>query len=71
MYNLYRKVINPLSGKTYFDMMFDIVYPASSDEVYTSNTGYTEYEKELTELSQTTHKVTKYTTKIKATKTNI
>ena len=71
MYNLYRKVINPLSGKTYFDMMFDIVYPASSDEVYTSNTGYTDYEKELTELSQTTHKVTKYTTKIKATKTNI
>ena len=70
-FNLYTKIINPLTKETYFDMMFDYVYPSSSDEVYTSNNGYTDYEKGLTELSKSTHKVTKYTTKIKATKTSL
>ncbi len=70
-YNLYTKIINPLTKKTYFDMMFDKVYPANSNETYTSNTGYSEYEEQLTELSKQTHKVTKYTTKIKGTKTTL
>ncbi len=70
-FNLYTKTINPLTNKTYFDMMFDLVYPASSDEVYTSNNGYTKYEENLTESAKRDHKVTKYTTKIKATKTSI
>ena len=52
-------------------MMFDLVYPASSGEVYTSNNGYTNYEKNLTEQSKTINKVVKYTSKIKATKTAI
>ncbi len=69
--NLYNKIINPLTKETYFDMMFDLVYPASSGEVYSSNNGYTEFEENLTAKSQKTHKVTKYTTKIKATKTSL
>ncbi len=67
--NLYTKVINPLTGKTYFDMMFDSVYPASGDEVYTSNTGYGDYEKNTIESAKKDSvKVIKYTTRIKATK---
>ena len=71
MFNLYKKEINPLTKETYFDMMFDKVYPASSGEVYTSKNGYTEYEEQLATLSKKTHKVTKYTDKIKATKTSL
>ena len=71
MFNLYSKVINPLTKETYFDMMFDKVYPANSGEIYTSKTGYTEYEEQLVNLSQNTHKVTKYVDKIKATKTSL
>ncbi|MBO5954630.1 MAG: hypothetical protein J6Q13_01530, partial [Clostridia bacterium] len=71
MFNLYTKVINPLTNQTYFDMMFDLVYPASSGEVYTSNNGYTTFEKNLTEQAKATYKVTKNTSKIKATKTSI
>ena len=71
LFNLYTKVINPLTKQTYFDMMFDLVYPASSGEVYTSNNGYTTFEKNLTEQAKATYKVTKNTSKIKATKTSI
>lgn len=38
--NLTTKVLNPLTGETYFDMLFDKVYPADSSSFYTSNTGY-------------------------------
>ena len=71
--NLYNKVINPLTGKTYFDMLFDAVYPASSGSVYTSNTGYDDEEERLINLiqNQKGHKVTKYITKINATKTSL
>lgn len=70
--NLYYKVINPLTGKTYFDMLFDTVYPASSDtENYTSNTGYSDYETDIIRTSQETYNVTKYATKINATKTSL
>ena len=71
IFNLYTKVLNPLTKETYFDMMFDLVYPASSNEVYTSNNGYTDYEENITAQSQNEHPVTKYTTKINATKTSI
>ncbi len=71
-YNLYYKILNPMTGETYFDMLFDAVYPAESDELnYTSNTGYADYEEELINTSANTHKVVKYTTKINSTKTNI
>jgi len=69
--NLYSKIINPLTKETYFDMMFDIVYPAGSGEVYSSNNGYSDFEDTLTTLSQTNHPVTKYTSKIKGTKLDI
>ena len=71
--NLYNKVVNPLTGKTYFDMLFDAVYPASGDSIYTSNTGYDAEEERLINLiqNQKGHKVTKYITKINATKTTL
>ena len=34
IYELANKVINPLTGETYFDMLFELVYPASSDSVF-------------------------------------
>ncbi len=69
--NLYTKVLNPLTGETYFDMLFDKVYPANNNEVYTSNTGYTDYEETLVENAKSTIKITKYTTKINATTATI
>lgn len=71
--NLYNKIINPLTEKTYFDMLFDAVFPASSGSIYTSKTGYDDEEERLINLiqSQDGHKVTKYTTKINATKTSL
>jgi len=71
--NLYNKIINPLTEKTYFDMLFDAVFPASSGSIYTSKTGYDDEEERLINLiqSQEGHKVTKYTTKINATKTSL
>ena len=71
-YYLSNKILNPLTGKTYFDMLFDSVYPASSsDEVYTSKTGYSDYESILIEDAKSEFKVEKFATKIKATKTSL
>jgi len=71
--NLYTRLINPLTGKTYFDMLFDAVFPASGDTIYTSKTGYNDEETRLINLiqNQEGHKVKKYTTKINATKTSL
>ncbi len=67
--NLYYKVLNPLTNQTYFDMLFDKVYPASSDtETYSSNNGYSEFEDNLIKNSKLEIPVVKYTTKIQATK---
>lgn len=65
--NLYTTVLNPLTGQTYFDMLFDKVYPSSGDEIYSSNTGYDEYEKELIN----TIKVHRYSDIIKNTKSKL
>ncbi len=70
-HNLYTKILNPMTEETYFDMLFDTVYPANNDEVYTSNTGYSDEEERLIGIIQKTNPVKKYTTKIKATKTRI
>ncbi len=70
-YNLYYKKINPIIDKTFFDCLFDAVYPASSDSVYSSNTGYADEEERLINLSKQDHKVVKYTTKINSTSTNL
>jgi len=71
--NLYTKLINPLTKQTYFDMLFDKVYPANNtEEVYTSKTGYSDYENDIVDTHKNkTYKVTKYSTKIKSTKPNI
>ena len=67
---LYETEINPLTHETYFDMLFDKVYPAESGSIYSSNTGYQEHEDIILETSKSTHKVVKYSTRIKATKVN-
>lgn len=72
LYNLYTRKINPLTDETYFDMLFDKVFPASSsEETYATDTGYTEYETSIANESKTKLGVVKYTTKIKSTKTRI
>ena len=70
-FNLYTKKLNPLTEQTYFDMLFDYIYPASSGEVYTSNNGYTAFEEEVIAQSSKTHKVVRFETKINGTKTSI
>ncbi len=67
-YNLYYKEINPLTHQTYFDYLFDLVYPVDSDEeYYTSNTGYSDYETNLLNEAKKTYSVTRYETKINST----
>ncbi len=66
--NLYYKIINPLTKETYFDMLFDKVYPANDTENYTSNTGYSNYEQNLITNAKNSIKVEKNATKIKGTK---
>ena len=69
---LQNSILNPLTNETYFDMLFDSVYPASSsDEVYTSNTGYSSFEDRLINSAKSNIKVEKFATKIKATKTSV
>ncbi len=66
--NLYYLEVNPLTRETYFDMLFDAVYPATSEEeTYTSNTGYDAEEDRIIELSKSVNKQTVYTTKVKGT----
>lgn len=70
--NLYKKTLNPLTGETYFDMLFDTVYPASSaEETYTSNTGYSAHEESLIETSELSHKVDIFRTKLDSTKASL
>ena len=66
------KTLNPLTGETYFDMLFDEVYPAGSGETtYSSNTGYAGYENIILNDFKANNRIVKYTTKIKATKTTL
>lgn len=70
--NLYKKEINPLTHETYFDMLFDAVYPASSsDEVYASSNGYTARETELIQTMRKTNPAKIYETKLKGTKSSL
>lgn len=53
--------INDLTEYSYFDWLFDTVYPADvSDEIYSSNNGYSEYEDLLMDDLSNTYKVTIY-----------
>lgn len=66
-----QKEVNPLTHKTYFDLMFDKVYPANNGSNYTSNNGYTSYEERLVTESKQKNAVVKYTTKIKNTHASV
>ena len=64
--NLYYTQTNELTGKTYFDVLFDLVYPADDSGVYASDSGYSDFEEsKLTELKK--DNVTTYSTKVKGT----
>jgi len=72
IYNLYKKVLNPLTGEKYFDMLFDAVYPQSGDaEVFTSKNGYSTYEEGLISTAKATAGVKIYKQNLKGTKTVI
>lgn len=70
-FNLYYRIANPITGKTYFDLMFDTVYPAESGSAFTSNNGYSSYETAKANESKNKYGVVKYNDKIKNTKTSI
>ena len=65
--NLYYAETNEFTGKTYFDLLFDLVYPASEGEVYASDNGYTEMESRIIEGIRTPENVTVYDTKVDGT----
>lgn len=64
--NLYTTYANEFIDKTYFDVLFDLVYPASDGSVYTSSNGYSDYEQSLIS-SLKDDKVTIYRTKLEGT----
>ena len=64
--NLYYAVANKHTGKTYFDILFDLVYPASDGSIYASENGYTDYEAGLVK-SMKNENVVFYKTKIEGT----
>ena len=59
-------VLNEATGETYLDRMFDLVYPAGSDGMFTSNTKYSDFEQNLIDSLYAKYPVTLYETKIKA-----
>lgn len=56
-------VLNEATGETYLDRLFDLVYPADSNGMFTSNTKYSSFETSLVETLYG-EKVVLYTTKI-------
>ena len=65
--NLYNMLYNRATNYTYFDMLFDKVYPAESDGLFPESNGYSDYETSLADMLKGQYKVTKYTDKIKGT----
>ena len=58
-------VLNEATGETYLDRVFDLVYPAGSDGMFTSNTKYSSFESNLIDSLYAQYPVTLYETKIK------
>ena len=59
-------ILNKATGETYLDRVFDLVYPADADGMFTTNTKYSSYEQTLVDSLYTEYPVTLYKTKIKA-----
>lgn len=59
-------VLNKATGETYLDRVFDLVYPADSNGMFTSNTKYSAYEQTLIESLYAVYPVEMNETKIKA-----
>lgn len=59
-------MLNPATGETYLDRVFDLVYPAGSDGMFTTNTKYSDFEQNLVESLYASYPVTIYETKVKA-----
>ena len=59
-------ILNPATGETYLDRIFDLVYPASSSGMFSSNTKYSDFETILIESLYSKYQVVLYETKIKA-----
>lgn len=59
-------ILNPATGETYLDRIFDLVYPASSSGMFSSNTKYSDFETILVESLYSKYQVVLYETKIKA-----
>ena len=59
-------ILNQATGETYLDRVFNLVYPAGSDGMFTSNTKYSSYEQNLIDSLYAKYPVTLYETKIKA-----
>lgn len=58
-------ILNEATGETYLDRLFDLVYPADSDGMFTSNTKYSSFETSLVDTLYG-EKVVLYQTKIDA-----
>ena len=63
---MYSAILNKATGETYLDRVFDLVYPADADGMFTTNTKYSSYEQTLVDSLYTEYPVTLYKTKIKA-----
>ena len=59
-------VLNQATGETYLDRVFDLVYPAGSDGMFTSNTQYSDFERLLVDSLYAKYPVTLYKDKISA-----
>lgn len=64
--DLSNAILNPATGETYLDRVFDLVYPEGSDGMFSSNTKYSDFEQNLIESLYAKYPVTLYDTKIKA-----
>ncbi len=58
-------VLNEATGETYLDRIFDLVYPAGSNGMFTSNTKYSDFETVLVDSLYSAYPVKLYETKIK------
>lgn len=59
-------ILNQATGETYLDRVFDLVYPANDNGMFTTNTKYSSYESNLIDSLYSKYSVTLYETKIKA-----